>query len=549
MRADLSGLTRSYKFIFSFPSLKTIMFETLIFSFLWFILILSFPNIFEYNILILCIVSFSLFSLTLFTFDNKIFTFRRSIALFPFFVIWGILYDFLNPFSVAVIIPPLLTLFTSSFFLSNKKHLKIIFFSYIIFISSTIISEIYIIIAIYLYILLLLIVYLRIDKRIYKSLKISGTQLFYSFIEYILSRNKGILEESLLSIGKKRELPIYKISFFNNNNLLGNIVLSYIHPGPFRDLGSSTLPYKIIQLSLKKNIPILYLKGACTHSENLIKSDILDNISNRVISKYDDTIIILENVLRKNVDDISALHFIFDKIFLSFISRLERGMEDIPYEVKKHISTSLSKEVLIVDSHNRLTGDKSFDTPSIGTILADRIQRTFNISLNISRYDVWVGFSHIKIKENQYEIGPGGIMFLTIRLNNKNYFIVSFDGNNMIDNTRDYLYEKMIQYGFIDGEITTTDTHIYSGLIPGVEYNAIGETLSKEYLYKIVKSLAENSIRNIKKVTSITLTKIPVSSYYMDKEKLTVLSELTRKNVRDGLFLIGILFLIYLITL
>ncbi len=550
MRTELSGLTKSYKFIFSFPSLKVIISEIIALSFLWLILSFSFPKIFSLDTLFLELGSSLLFALTLYTFDKRIFTLRRSIALIPFFIVWGIIYDLINPFSVIPLIPPLLTFLTVSFFLSNNHLLKTIFAAYILFISIFILPNTYVLIIIILYNILLLIVYYRIDKRVYKHLNIGGIQLFYSFIKYILSGDKKTIENTLLSIGKKKEIPIYRILFYNRKKIIGNIIVSYIHPGPFRDLGSSTLPYKIISLSLKQNIPIVYLKGTCTHTENLITSDLLDTISKNIIfQEHEKTRISLEDIKRITIEDISSLHFIFDKILLSLVSRLERGMEDIPYEIREYISNFFDREIIVVDSHNRLALDKSYDTPFIGNELAKKIIRTFKFTHSSNIIPFKVGFAYYKVKDTQYEIGPGGVMFLAIQTqDNKNYFIISFDGNNMIDGTRDYIYNKIIQLGFTDGEVTTTDTHIYSGLIPGVEYHAVGETLSKEYLGEITENLALQALANLTTVTNVEYVKIPISSFFMDGEKLKLLSDLTYRNQKDGLFLIATLFLTYLLV-
>lgn len=553
MTPDLSGLTKYYKFIFSFPNLRVLLCEIFLLLGFWILQILIFPQIFETSILLAVLISSIIFGLTLYLLDKEIFTFRRSIALIPIFILWGFIFDLIYTFSLNVLVPPLLTMLTPAFFLSEKKSLKVIFSLYAtLYILASILSEnLPLSVIILLYIFLVSLIHHNVDKRIYKNMNIGGISLFRSFIRYILSGDKSLLEENLSILGKLRSIPIYKILFYDDTGVIGGIMVSYIHPGPLRDLGSSTLPFKIIKKGEEIGIPILYLKGACTHAENLIKSDSIKKIIDTLfIEKSNEENTQFLGIKRIDVDDVTTLHFLFDHKLLSIVSRTRIGMEDIPYELRELISQKISKEVILVDAHNRLPHSKTYESPIPGSGLARKIEKTFEIFEKPKLSSLEVGFSHRNIGENRYEIGPGGVTSLVIKTNGKKYFLISFDGNNMVDGVRDYLYHYIIkQKNFMDGELMTTDTHVFSGLIPGVEYHAIGETLSRKYLAKITDSLLEDALKNTRKVSRISITKIMVNSYFMDETKLNLLSELTRKNVRDGLILTGFLFLTYLLAL
>jgi len=551
MTPDLSGLTKSYKFIFSFPNLRILLCE--IFSLLgfWILQILIFPQIFEALTLLAVLISSIIFGLTLYLLDKEIFTFRRSVALIPIFILWGFIFDLIYTFSLNVLVPPLLTMFTIGFFLSGKKSLKVMFSLYatLCILTSILSGNLPLSAIILLYIFLVFLIHHNVDKRIYKNLNIGGISLFRSFIRYILSGDKSSLEENLSILGKFRSIPIYKILFYNNG-VIGGIVVSYIHPGPLRDLGSSALPFKIIKKGEEIGIPILYLKGACTHAENLIKSESIKEVIDTLFGEKGsgENIRLLE-IRRIDVDDVTTLHFLFDHKLFSIVSRTRIGMEDIPYELRELISQKISKEVILVDAHNRLPHSKTYESPISGSDLARKIEKTFEIFEKPKLSSLEVGFSHRNIGENQYEIGPGGVTSLVIKTNGKKYFLISFDGNNMVDGVRDYLYHYIVkQKNFTDGELMTTDTHVFSGLIPGVEYHAIGETLPRKYLAEITDSLLEDALKNARKVSRISITKIMVNSYFMDETKLNLLSELTRKNVRDGLILISFLFFTYLLA-
>lgn len=81
-----------------------------------------------------------------------------------------------------------------------------------------------------------------------KDHKFKLLPLLRAFIEAWSEGSRDSLEEYLYHIGVPRELAVDNLSFHSpTGENLAAMVVPYIHPGPFRNVGSSELPYFIIE--------------------------------------------------------------------------------------------------------------------------------------------------------------------------------------------------------------------------------------------------------------------------------------------------------------
>lgn len=353
--------------------------------------------------------------------------------------------------------------------------------------------------------------YINVNSK--KFLNLNGMNLIFSFINVILSNNIKPLEK-LFATGlyMKYKADFYVIYFVSQHNkIIGSIVIPGIHFGPFRRLGSSSFSGDIIKKFMEKNIPTLVLHRASTHEYDAISSQemslVIESLLKKILKREGDSIKI-SLFKRSFLNGFSCLYqYLGSNFLLAIVSSEKYGIDDIPIEIEKEIASFLHKNILIIDAHNGMPNPSL--SPSLSNELRQNIRELIKRSAlntyNEPKYDtIYVGFSTL-LNLNKYsekEIASGGISTLIIKdLNNeKSYFLVAIDSNNMMTGLRDKLKKYFIEkYGFDDGEIVTTDTHEIAGIIPKIYYYPLGENTPYIIIRKNIETCMEKAFSNIYK--------------------------------------------------
>jgi predicted neutral ceramidase superfamily lipid hydrolase len=113
-------------------------------------------------------------------------------------------------------------------------------------------------------------IYRAVSVPFERDLGINGPQLLRAFGHDYLADNPTPLEQILTEIGTAQDIPVEIILFKDDQGPVACGVIEYVHPGPFRDIGSSGLPATIIDhIKEKHGIPAFVMHGSCTHQQNL----------------------------------------------------------------------------------------------------------------------------------------------------------------------------------------------------------------------------------------------------------------------------------------
>ncbi|MHA1864178.1 MAG: DUF2070 family protein, partial [Candidatus Thorarchaeota archaeon] len=126
-------------------------------------------------------------------------------------------------------------------------------------------------------------IYRAVSVPFERDLGISGPDLLRAFGHDYLADNPEPLETILTNIATIQSVPMEVMIFKDSEGLVACGVVEYVHPGPFRDIGSSGLPSTIMKhIKEKHGIPAFVLHGSCTHHQNLTTkedySKVLDEI-------------------------------------------------------------------------------------------------------------------------------------------------------------------------------------------------------------------------------------------------------------------------------
>jgi len=330
-------------------------------------------------------------------------------------------------------------------------------------------------------------------------------QIFRAFLDYILANSSERLEKILEEVsGGKEKLRVYSIMFTSTKGeLKGVLIIPYIHPGPFRDFGSSALPSRIMEAFRERGIPALVFHGPSSHERDLIYKSHVETITNHLLSRSFDEIkhVRVSCFYRKNSKNFTLFFTRMDSYFLAFASSIKNGIEDLPYEIVVSLSHEIPDRIMLVDAHNRLDLKGGNPRPLPGTSLYSELIdliKTSYTTADLPIYDeIKAGFYSTRINNIAPDsgIGAGGVAAAAMDIDGKRYFLITFDGNNMINPLRDHLIQKIKEeLGFHDGEIATTDTHTVAGIAPNKSYSPLGEKIPLRDLEEITISSLQKAL-------------------------------------------------------
>src|SRR5215203_3369613 len=164
------------------------------------------------------------------------------------------------------------------------------------------------------------------------------------------------IEKIFLSKSKDERVNTDIIKFYNKGQSI-YWVLPNIHPGPFKEIGGSNLPYQIYNYFSQQAV---VFHSASDHSLNIpSKGEVLEYLKS--LSKtqktmdYGNTCSIPIQIRNKKA---TVTGIIFDNTPILMLSFAPYGMDDIPEEISKELETYSRSEgfkrIFIIDSHNAM---------------------------------------------------------------------------------------------------------------------------------------------------------------------------------------------------
>ena len=312
------------------------------------------------------------------------------------------------------------------------------------------------------------------------------------------------IEKILLSKSKNELVGTYIVKFTNKHHNL-YWVLPNIHPGPFKEIGGSNLPYQIYNYFSQKAV---VFHSPSDHSLNIpSKGEVLKYLKSlssntQKTLDYGSTCSIPIQIKNKKA---TVTGIIFDNTPILMLSFAPYGMEDIPEEISKELETYSKNEgfkrLFIIDSHNAL-GKKIGKSENEELLVAGKT--CLKILKKSPQYSFKIGLSNTNEIKNHIvfgkDIGKSGLSIILIDVNknddnnsnhNNQYVIGWADSNNMKSGLREYIIKFLEQKGIRMLEICSSDTHENSGFRTSEGYYPFGhitkfETIADHY-YKLIE--------------------------------------------------------------
>jgi len=360
----------------------------------------------------------------------------------------------------------------------------------------------------------------RIDYRIRRAVGVSGLGFLNAFFHYILAGEREGLEGYMEKISRERVLTLHLYRIASGDATLLDIVVSEIHPGPFREIGSSTLP----QAFMKRTIPTAFLKAPATHSEDLASSKVVEEIRYMLPDTMSPQrrghgIVALSSTESAAVNTIAISSPGVPPLVLI---EPQVPMEDLPRVLLKEV------DGVLVDAHSMIDEEYLEVKPGTKLYFDVALAAASTIFQPGSVGPLKAAAVHIEYSDGA-EVAPGGITLALLEAGER-ILIVNIDGNNMDPAFHAHLRGSLA--GYADHiVIATTDTHLYSGAISGVEYKPVG-TQNKE-LASIICDAARRLGKNLRPA-GMVYRPLPVKAKYLDGKALEQISVETEKNLRDG---------------
>ncbi|MGC9147189.1 MAG: DUF2070 family protein [Infirmifilum sp.] len=524
------GFRKSYRWLFSLPSLWLVLLYNILL--LLVAIFLGLLKGYELNSLLVALASIAIPFTVTFIIDRRVLTLKRLLGLYSIYLVFLFPVILLGKQLLLATIPFVLLSFLVFLAIARRTALASFLAAYlstIYFLQHQFL--LYVIIPVAVYITVAFPILYNINRRVKLVAGVGGLKYLRSFLRYTLAGEKKEVEECLSAAAVKKTVPIHVFELYSDGALLGRIVVSGVHPGPLRTLGSSTLPEAI----LEKCHSALFLKAPAGHGENLALSRDVEKVAEKVCGETS----------RAEQTGSATLGVADGKLVRSISLRFSNGvslclldpqvsMEDLPATLREEFEED---HVVVADLHNMI--DDNFiqlpEDPQENPELHLDVKQTILESLRDVRAEgvLKAGLARVKYSD-KLSVGKGGISCAVFSIDDKKLAIVSVDGNNM-DPVFKALVNRELASGLDYLLLATTDTHVMTGLFQGVDYYPVG-SLNKEQILRNIRDCLLEASQNLKECR-VSYRVVPVNALFMDGSKLKGLSRVTRLNVRDGLLL------------
>jgi putative membrane protein len=289
-----------------------------------------------------------------------------------------------------------------------------------------------------------------------------------------------------------------------------------VHPGPFKNLGSSLLP-SLLKHKFEKScggdasVPL----GLLGHELDLASQTQNQKIVSNVIDSAKQTV--FSDTAKTSVKTTNGFVTVTCQIFgdealLSF-SLAPKTTEDLPQELGRFVRNEARKhglkDAIVINAHNSITAVTDLEE-SLDTLKATA-SKCLDTAVSSTSKPFEVGAATVYPKEFTLKdgMGPGGITAIAVKVAEQKTAYVIIDGNNMISGLREKVLLALASIGFSESEVFTTDTHAVNAVVLGRRgYHPVGESMNHDTLIGYIKDVASTAMSRLEpcKAGSLTIT-------------------------------------------
>jgi putative membrane protein len=330
---------------------------------------------------------------------------------------------------------------------------------------------------------------LQISKWSFDDGSIKIIPLFRAFIYAWAEEHNEPLEEQLAEISEKTRLEADELAFRGDDGCIGRLVTPYVHPGPFRNVGSSGLSLAITEGM--GDCETIVAHGVSSHEMDMARSGDMAkmvavlNGDGAVSSK------LCTPMVRAEVSGAKASCQIFGEAALITLTLAPKSHDDIPTAVKRRIrevAATHGLTAVVSDAHNCLD-DEDFLEEKDADYLVAAAEEALKKAISSPKKPFKAGVSRVRPSEWGLKegMGPCGIGAVVIETGAGRNAYVVFDTNNMIQGFREELLAHIASLGYVEAETMTSDTHLVNAIgATDRGYHPAGEAMDHAAVFRHV---------------------------------------------------------------
>jgi predicted neutral ceramidase superfamily lipid hydrolase len=319
------------------------------------------------------------------------------------------------------------------------------------------------------------------------------------------------------------------------------MIVPAFHPGPFKSVGSSGLPY-MIQVEVEsriKNCVALVPHGLSGH--NL---DLATQAENQVVLGRTLKLIEASNFganatpslyMKGNGATVGCQ--IINGCALLTLTLAPETMEDLPPELNQMLINEAKNNglstAIAVDAHNSING--SFKIDEAIKPLQEAAFTNLQKASKLKSANFQIGVARETPKEFGLSegMGPGGIAVLVVKVGGQTTAYVTIDGNNMITGLREKILAALTEIGINESEVFTTDTHVVNAVVLNARgYHPVGEAMNHDLLIDYVRRAARRALENLEPAEAAWATDTVSNVKVIGEQQIAAMSTLLDKAMK-----------------
>jgi putative membrane protein len=343
-----------------------------------------------------------------------------------------------------------------------------------------------------------------IDHLGQKSYSLPAMPLFRAFLLNWVTNLNEPLEKYLETMGQTSNIDVSYLKF-DAQKTKAAIIVPQVHPGPFKNIGSSLLPSLLkfrfdSEFGCNSCIPL----GILGHELDLASQPQNHKIIAEIIASAKFTAQqSFASPLVREIDGvaIASCQIFGETAFLSF-SLAPQTTEDLPQELGQAVSEEAKKyglkNALVVNTHNSLTN--VIDTAEHIAELQRAASKCLQKAVAQPTKPFKVGSATVYPTEFSLKagMGTGGITAIAVEVEKQKTAYIVIDGNNMVPGLREKILASLSGLGFDISEVFTTDTHAVSALVTGERgYHPVGEVMDQTLIIQYITEVAKKALANL----------------------------------------------------
>jgi putative membrane protein len=355
-----------------------------------------------------------------------------------------------------------------------------------------------------------------------QALGVSSMPLFKAFLLNWIAGLNVPFEEFLEKLGENQDVEVSLIKF-SSSKPKAVIVVPSVHPGPFKNVGSSLLPSMLkTALETKLDCIVCVPHGLLGHEFDLGSQIQNQKIINRVVefANLEVSVTKASPFIKVSNGLATACCQAFGNFaFLSF-TLAPKTTEDLPQELGLFVRQEAERHSLtccvVVNAHNSIDGTTNMQEETLDVLKTVAVA-CLEKAVSVKRLPFEIGAATVIPKEFGLKegMGPGGITVVVAKVGGQKTAYVVIDGNNMVSGLRENILSALHSMGIDEGEVFTTDTHSVNAVILNDRgYRPVGEAIDHENLIAYIKRVTFAALSELEHVKAacrrITIPEVKV---------------------------------------